>query len=84
MNVDRESMIDASRQYEKIKWFNLDTYPAVFCIPNIKKSLTLSDISYLFVFMKMLLKEGLQFDLINAPHCFWRDSYLISVLVGTF
>jgi hypothetical protein len=80
--VCSETMVDARRQDEQIVLLELNTDPVVVFASNVEIPLAAPDISDLFIFVEMLVEEGLDFFFVNVAHLLWRDIDFIPVLIA--
>jgi len=70
--------------YDEILCLQPDPYPLVAPVSNVEVSIPLKDVPDLLVLMKVFIEEHVDLFLIHWAHFLWRDSYFISVLVGSF
>ncbi len=75
-------MINATRKDDQIVFLELNPDPLIASIAHIEKSLTIPDVSNLFILMQVLVKEHLDFIFVHIAHLLWRDGDHVPVLVA--
>ena len=82
--IGGKSVIDASRQDDKIILLHPNAHPIIFLASHVKEAITVKDVSYLFILMQVFIEEHFHLLLINITHLLRRNGYFITVLVATF
>ncbi len=77
-----EAVVDARRQDNQIPRLQPNPHPLVPLTPHIEIPRPALDIPDLFIFMQVLVEEGLHFRLVDLAHGSWGDGDYIAVLVG--
>ena len=82
LTVGGEPVINSRRQDNQIIFLQSNAHPIILLRAHIEESLPVEDVTYLFVFVEVLVEEHLHFFFIHRAHLVWADDDLISVLVG--
>lgn len=82
VGVGSESMVYAGRQNNQIAFRQTYPHPLIIDASNIEEAFSIKDVSYLLIFMQMLVEEHLHLFLIHGSHLLRGNDDLIPVFVG--
>jgi hypothetical protein len=82
LTVRCEPVINPCRQNNQIVFLQSDAHPIILLRAHIEETLSVKDVTYLFVFVEVLVEEHLNLFFIHGAHFVRADDDLISVLVG--
>jgi hypothetical protein len=76
-------VVDTSGKNEQVILLQPYAHPLVILAPDIKVSLTPSNIANLLIFVQVLVEEHLDLVLVHITHLLGRDDDLVAVLVSS-
>ena len=79
--ISRKPVVDARRQDEQVVFLKPDPNPIVALRSDIEVTCAVPNVSDLFVFVQVFVKEHLHLRLVDLAHGLWGDCNLISVPV---
>lgn len=78
-----EPMINSRRKDDEVVFGQHNAYPGIALTSDIEISLSTSNIADLFIFMKVLVEEGLYLVLVHIAHLLWGYENFVSVFVSS-